>query len=69
MGNWAEDYIKYSNETGGGDYKGGKGGGSGPGCGGIMLFLFIIIGSVRSLFIPVFLFLYPFQDLSPNKRY
>jgi len=44
MGNWAKDYLKYKNETGGGDPLKGTGGGSGsgPGCGGILLFIFLI---------------------------
>lgn len=47
--NWAKDYIKYSNETGGGS-KGGSGGGSGPGCGSIItgIILIYLIVSVLS---------------------
>ena len=41
MSNWAKDYLKYSNETGGGPSKG-SGGNNGPGCGGIVVFILMI---------------------------
>ena len=39
MSNWAKDYLKYTNETGGGEA---PKGGSGPGCGGILFIIFCI---------------------------
>lgn len=43
MSNWAKDYLKYSNETGGGgSFKRGPGGNNGPGCGGILVFILLI---------------------------
>lgn len=36
MSNWAKDYLKYSNETGGGSSGGGPVGNNGPGCAGRM---------------------------------
>ena len=42
MSNWAKDYLKYKNETDGGDSPKRTGGGSGPGCGGILLIILLI---------------------------
>ena len=39
MSNWAKDYLKYTNETGGGGHNGGSGGDTGPGCGGIIFLI------------------------------
>lgn len=42
MSNWAKDYLKYTNETGGGNPPQGGSGSSGPGCGGIVVGLLLI---------------------------
>lgn len=42
MSNWAKDYLKYSNEAGGGESPRGSGRGNGPGCAGILFIIFFI---------------------------
>lgn len=43
MSNWAKDYLKYSNETGGGSSGGGPVGNNGPGCAGIFVFILLFL--------------------------